>query len=40
MIDGARVFVGSMNLDRRSAAVNTETGLLIDSPRWRANWRV
>jgi len=32
VIDGERFFVGSMNLDRRSAAVNTEMGLVIDSP--------
>ncbi|RZI97652.1 MAG: phospholipase D family protein [Variovorax sp.] len=30
-IDGERFFVGSMNLDHRSAAVNTEYGLLIDN---------
>jgi putative cardiolipin synthase len=29
--DGHRVFVGSMNLDPRSAALNTEMGLVIDS---------
>jgi len=32
IIDNERFFVGSMNLDHRSAAVNTEVGLLIDSP--------
>ncbi len=32
MIDDERIFVGSMNLDHRSAAVNTELGLVIDSP--------
>ncbi|CAN7159023.1 phospholipase D family protein [Variovorax paradoxus] len=32
VIDSERFFVGSMNLDRRSAAVNTEMGLVIDSP--------
>jgi len=32
MIDDAKVFVGSMNLDHRSAAVNTELGLVVDSP--------
>ena len=31
MIDDSRMFVGSMNLDHRSAAVNTELGLVIDS---------
>ncbi|MGA2550638.1 MAG: phospholipase D family protein [Burkholderiaceae bacterium] len=32
VIDQSRVFVGSMNLDRRSAHLNTETGLIIESP--------
>ena len=32
VIDDERFFVGSMNLDHRSAAVNTEMGLVIDSP--------
>lgn len=32
VIDDERFFVGSMNLDHRSAAVNTEVGLVIDSP--------
>ncbi len=31
-IDERWVFVGSMNLDSRSARVNTENGLIIDSP--------
>ena len=31
-IDGKRIFVGSFNLDPRSAALNTESGLVIDSP--------
>jgi putative cardiolipin synthase len=31
-VDLARVFVGSFNLDPRSAELNTEMGLLIDSP--------
>jgi len=31
VIDGARVFVGSMNMDPRSARENTELGLLVDS---------
>ncbi len=31
-IDGQRVFVGSFNFDPRSALLNTEMGLLIDSP--------
>jgi len=32
VLDGRRTFVGSMNLDHRSSQVNTEFGLLIDSP--------
>jgi putative cardiolipin synthase len=31
-IDCARVFVGSFNLDARSASLNTEMGLVIESP--------
>ena len=31
-IDGARVFIGSFNIDPRSARLNTEMGLLIESP--------
>jgi putative cardiolipin synthase len=31
-IDGERIFVGSFNLDPRSAALNTEMGLVVDSP--------
>ncbi len=31
-IDRQRVFVGSFNLDPRSAALNTESGLVVDSP--------
>jgi putative cardiolipin synthase len=31
-IDGRRVFVGSFNFDQRSALLNTEMGLLIESP--------
>lgn len=30
--DGARVFIGSYNLDPRSARLNTEMGVLVDSP--------
>ena len=30
--DGRLVFIGSMNLDPRSAAINTEMGAVIDSP--------
>ena len=33
VIDRARVFVGSMNFDQRSLRVNTEMGLIIDSPQ-------
>jgi phosphatidylserine/phosphatidylglycerophosphate/cardiolipin synthase-like enzyme len=32
VVDDARLFVGSMNMDRRSAEWNTELGLVIDSP--------
>lgn len=32
LIDDRQLFVGSMNLDGRSARVNTEIGLIIDSP--------
>jgi len=32
LIDRKRVFVGSLNLDPRSIDINTEMGLLIDSP--------
>jgi len=31
-VDRARIFVGSFNFDQRSAHINTEMGLLIDSP--------
>ena len=31
-LDRSRTFVGSFNLDPRSAALNTESGLVIDSP--------
>ena len=31
-IDGEKIFVGSFNFDPRSARLNTEMGLLIDSP--------
>jgi putative cardiolipin synthase len=30
--DGEAVFIGSFNLDPRSAAINTEAGLYIESP--------
>jgi putative cardiolipin synthase len=32
VIDRQKVFIGSMNLDPRSVQINTEIGLLIDSP--------
>ena len=32
-IDGRVVFIGSMNLDPRSAIINTEMGLVIESPQ-------
>ncbi len=32
-VDRRRVFIGSFNLDPRSAALNTESGLVIDSAR-------
>ena len=32
VIDNRRLFIGSVNMDPRSAALNTEFGLLIDSP--------
>ena len=38
VIDDRRLFIGSMNMDHRSAAVNTEAGLLIDSPELVADY--
>ena len=32
-VDGARIFVGSFNFDPRSATINTEMGLVIESER-------
>jgi cardiolipin synthase C len=32
VFDRQRVFIGSMNLDQRSLHLNTEIGLIIDSP--------
>lgn len=32
VFDRHRLFIGSMNLDRRSLRINTELGLIIDSP--------
>jgi len=40
-VDGAKAFVGSFNFDPRSARLNTEMGLVIDSPdlaRGLAEW--
>jgi len=31
-VDGKRIFIGSFNFDPRSARLNTEMGLVIDSP--------
>lgn len=36
-IDGRQVYVGSANFDPRSAHLNTELGLVIDSPQLAAN---
>lgn len=38
-IDGRRIFVGSMNLDGRSASLNTEIGLLIESQELVSDFR-
>ncbi|MDP1340652.1 phospholipase D-like domain-containing protein, partial [Klebsiella variicola] len=32
VVDRSTLFVGSMNIDPRSIALNTETGLIIRSP--------
>jgi len=37
LYDRQRVFIGSMNLDPRSVNLNTEIGLLIDSPKLAAD---
>jgi putative cardiolipin synthase len=39
LIDGRWVYVGSMNLDPRSAMLNTEMGVLVDSPALAAQLR-
>jgi putative cardiolipin synthase len=39
VIDGRWAFVGSMNLDPRSANLNTEMGVLVDSPELAAQLR-
>jgi len=31
-VDGERIFVGSFNFDQRSARLNTEMGIVVDSP--------
>jgi putative cardiolipin synthase len=36
IVDHNQVFLGSMNLDQRSARLNTEIGLIIDSPEMAA----
>jgi phosphatidylserine/phosphatidylglycerophosphate/cardiolipin synthase-like enzyme len=36
VVDDREVFLGSMNLDPRSAKLNTEMGLIIDSPEMAA----
>jgi len=33
VVDRSRVFIGSFNLDPRSRNINTEMGILIDSPK-------
>ena len=33
VVDGERVFIGSMNLDPRSETQNTELGIFVDSPQ-------
>jgi len=32
VLDDSRVYIGSMNFDQRSRRLNTEIGLIIDSP--------
>lgn len=32
VVDGRRFYIGSLNMDRRSAHSNTEMGLIVDSP--------
>ena len=39
VIDGRLCFIGSMNLDPRSANINTEMGAIIDSPELAADLR-
>jgi putative cardiolipin synthase len=33
VIDGQRAFIGSMNFDQRSLDINTEIGIIVDSPQ-------
>ena len=33
VVDGQRAFIGSMNFDQRSLDINTEIGIIIDSPQ-------
>jgi putative cardiolipin synthase len=39
VIDARYVFIGSMNFDPRSAAINTEMGVIVDSPALAAELR-
>lgn len=39
VIDDNRLFIGSMNLDRRSSSVNTETGVVVNSAELVADFR-
>lgn len=32
-VDGSRIFIGSFNFDQRSALLNTEMGLVLESPK-------
>lgn len=32
VVDGQTVFIGSMNMDQRSKLINTEMGIIVDSP--------
>ena len=39
VVDGKRVFIGSLNFDPRSARLNTEMGIVLDSPEIAADMR-
>jgi putative cardiolipin synthase len=39
VIDTRYVFIGSMNFDPRSAVINTEMGVIVDSPALAAELR-